>query len=63
MVTIQRSESTRQLIATRVREKPPKHFQVLEFIGHQEMTSGCSLMGLGGWPQEVPDLVKLYTRN
>ena len=30
-----------------VGEKPPKFFQVLEFIGHQETSSGCGLMGLG----------------
>ena len=52
VVTIQRSESTRQLMATEVREKSPKSFskkflQVLEFIGHQETSSGCGLMGLG----------------
>ena len=28
-------------------EKPPKFFQVLEFIGHQGTSSGCGLMGLG----------------
>ena len=45
---MERSESTRQLIATGVREKPPKNFKVLvEFIGHQETSSGCGLMGLG----------------
>ena len=35
------------MIATGVKRKPPKIFQVLEFIGHQETSSGCGLMGLG----------------
>ena len=35
------------MIATGVKRKPPKFFQVLEFIGHQETSSGCGLMGLG----------------
>ena len=35
------------MIATGVKPKPPKFFQVLEFIGHQETSSGCGLMGLG----------------
>ena len=26
--------------------KPPKIFRVLEFIGHQETSSGCGLMGI-----------------
>ena len=35
------------MIATGVKPNPPKFFQVLEFIGHQETSSGCGLMGLG----------------
>ena len=35
------------MIATGVKPKPPKNFQVLEFIGHQETSSRCGLMGLG----------------
>ena len=31
----------------RSRREASKNFQVLEFIGHQETSSGCGLMGLG----------------
>ena len=48
VVTIQCSELTRQLIVmTGFRENLPNVFQVLEFIGQQETSSGCSLMGVG----------------
>ena len=42
VVTIQHSESTRQLIGTGIRKKPPKNFQVKEFIGYHDTLKQAS---------------------
>ena len=48
------------MIATGVKRKPPKIFQVLEFIGHQETSSGCGLMGLGEKMLSLYIIVRTY---